>query len=229
MSANGSRSDYKLFAGNSNRKLAEAIAAALGRPLSAGHGGPLLRRRDPGGDRREHPRAGHLHHPVHLLRRQRQPDGAAHHDRRAQARVGRHHQRGHPLLRLRPPGPQGGLAQPHHRQAGGRPARGGRRHPRGLHGHARRADPGLLQHPLRPPLRRAGAARPHAQAASRAKADELVIVSPDAGGVERARAYSKRLGASLCIVDKRRLKANVAEVLNVIGDVAGKSACSSTT
>jgi ribose-phosphate pyrophosphokinase len=52
--------------------------------------------------------------------------------------------------------------------------------------------------------------------------EELVIVSPDAGGVERARAYSKRLGASLGIVDKRRLKANVAEVLNVIGDVHGK-------
>ena len=54
------------------------------------------------------------------------------------------------------------------------------------------------------------------------KGDELVIVSPDAGGVERARAYSKRLGAGLGIVDKRRLKANVAEVLNVIGDVNGK-------
>jgi ribose-phosphate pyrophosphokinase len=52
--------------------------------------------------------------------------------------------------------------------------------------------------------------------------DEVVIVSPDAGGVERARAYSKRLGAGLGIVDKRRLKANVAEVLNVIGDVHGK-------
>ena len=52
--------------------------------------------------------------------------------------------------------------------------------------------------------------------------DSLVIVSPDAGGVERARAYSKRLGAGLGIVDKRRLKANVAEVLNVIGDVNGK-------
>jgi ribose-phosphate pyrophosphokinase len=54
------------------------------------------------------------------------------------------------------------------------------------------------------------------------KSDDLVIVSPDAGGVERARAYSKRLGAGLGIVDKRRLKANVAEVLNVIGDVHGK-------
>jgi ribose-phosphate pyrophosphokinase len=53
-------------------------------------------------------------------------------------------------------------------------------------------------------------------------AEKIVIVSPDAGGVERARAYSKRLGAALGIVDKRRLKANVAEVMNVIGDVQGK-------
>jgi ribose-phosphate pyrophosphokinase len=57
-----------------------------------------------------------------------------------------------------------------------------------------------------------------------ANPEELVIVSPDAGGVERARAYSKRLGTTLCIVDKRRLKANVAEVMNVIGDVQGKTA-----
>ena len=57
-----------------------------------------------------------------------------------------------------------------------------------------------------------------------AEAGELVVVSPDAGGVERARAYSKRLGAGLGIVDKRRTKPNVAEVLNVIGDVSGKVA-----
>jgi ribose-phosphate pyrophosphokinase len=54
--------------------------------------------------------------------------------------------------------------------------------------------------------------------------DDVVIVSPDAGGVERARAYSKRLGASLAIVDKRRAKANVAEVMHPIGDVEGKHA-----
>jgi ribose-phosphate pyrophosphokinase len=56
------------------------------------------------------------------------------------------------------------------------------------------------------------------------QSDDLVVVSPDAGGVERARAYSKRLGAGLGIVDKRRTKPNVAEVLNVIGDVQGKVA-----
>jgi len=54
------------------------------------------------------------------------------------------------------------------------------------------------------------------------RAAELVVVSPDAGGVERARAYAKRLGAQLGIVDKRRVKANVAEIMNVIGDVQGK-------
>jgi ribose-phosphate pyrophosphokinase len=51
---------------------------------------------------------------------------------------------------------------------------------------------------------------------------ELVLVSPDAGGVERTRAYSKRLDAGLAIVDKRRTRANVSEVMNVIGDVRGR-------
>ncbi len=53
--------------------------------------------------------------------------------------------------------------------------------------------------------------------------DDLTVVSPDAGGVERARAYAKRLGAQLAIVDKRREVANVAEVMNVIGDVKNRS------
>jgi ribose-phosphate pyrophosphokinase len=53
---------------------------------------------------------------------------------------------------------------------------------------------------------------------------DLTVVSPDAGGVERARAYAKRLDATLAIVDKRRDQPNVAEVHNVIGDVAGRTA-----
>jgi ribose-phosphate pyrophosphokinase len=53
---------------------------------------------------------------------------------------------------------------------------------------------------------------------------DTVIVSPDAGGVERARAYSKRLGASLAIIDKRRPAPNVSEVVNIIGDVRGRDA-----
>ena len=49
-----------------------------------------------------------------------------------------------------------------------------------------------------------------------------VIVSPDAGGVERARAYSKRLDGTLAIIDKRRERANESEVMNIIGEVEGK-------
>lgn len=54
--------------------------------------------------------------------------------------------------------------------------------------------------------------------------DDIVIVSPDAGGVERARSYAKRLNAPLAIVDKRRDKPNQAQAMHVIGDVEGKVA-----
>jgi ribose-phosphate pyrophosphokinase len=51
----------------------------------------------------------------------------------------------------------------------------------------------------------------------------LTVVSPDAGGVERARAFAKKLGAPLAIVDKRRVDLDVTEVMNLIGDVKGRS------
>ena len=51
--------------------------------------------------------------------------------------------------------------------------------------------------------------------------DDIVIVSPDAGGVERARAYAKRLNTSLAFIDKRRETPNVSQVMNIIGDVSG--------
>ncbi|MFO7294901.1 MAG: ribose-phosphate pyrophosphokinase [Caldicoprobacter sp.] len=54
--------------------------------------------------------------------------------------------------------------------------------------------------------------------------DEVVVVSPDVGSVTRARSFANRLNASLAIVDKRRPRANEAEVMNVIGDVKGKKA-----
>ncbi len=53
--------------------------------------------------------------------------------------------------------------------------------------------------------------------------NDLCLVSPDAGGVERARALAKRLGVSLAIIDKRRESANIAEAMNVIGEVKGKN------
>jgi len=55
------------------------------------------------------------------------------------------------------------------------------------------------------------------------KPENLVIVSPDVGGVVRARAWSKILGSDLAIIDKRRPKPNVSEVMNIIGDVEGRS------
>ena len=54
--------------------------------------------------------------------------------------------------------------------------------------------------------------------------DNIVMVSPDAGGTERARAFAKRLGCTLAIIDKRRTGPNVAEVMHLVGDVTGKTA-----
>jgi ribose-phosphate pyrophosphokinase len=55
------------------------------------------------------------------------------------------------------------------------------------------------------------------------KLPDLTIVSPDAGGVERARAFARRLDADLAVIDKRRTGPNEAEVLNIIGEVAGRN------
>jgi ribose-phosphate pyrophosphokinase len=51
----------------------------------------------------------------------------------------------------------------------------------------------------------------------------LTVVSPDAGGVERARFFAKKMDSALAIVDKRRVEMNVAEVMHVIGDVEGRT------
>jgi ribose-phosphate pyrophosphokinase len=59
---------------------------------------------------------------------------------------------------------------------------------------------------------------------ARERLEDLVVVSPDAGGVERARAIAKRVSASLAIIDKRRDSPNVAVVMHLIGDVKGRDA-----
>lgn len=53
--------------------------------------------------------------------------------------------------------------------------------------------------------------------------EDLTVVSPDAGGVERARAFAKRVNAPLAIIDKRRDEPNVAEIMNIIGEVEGRN------
>ncbi len=59
------------------------------------------------------------------------------------------------------------------------------------------------------------------EAIRRKNLERLMLVSPDAGGVERARAFAKRLQVDLAIMDKRRPEANKAEIMNVIGQVEG--------
>ncbi len=56
------------------------------------------------------------------------------------------------------------------------------------------------------------------------KSEDLVVVAPDVGGVKMARAFAKRLEASLVIIDKRRIDAESAEVMNVLGEIEGKTA-----
>ena len=58
---------------------------------------------------------------------------------------------------------------------------------------------------------------------ARLQAPKLTMVAPDAGGAERARAYAKRLGAELAVIDKRRTDDGTAEVMNVVGDVEGRT------
>ena len=53
--------------------------------------------------------------------------------------------------------------------------------------------------------------------------DNLIVVAPDTGGAERARAYAKRLQAGLALCDKRRERANEADIMNIVGDVEGKN------
>jgi ribose-phosphate pyrophosphokinase len=53
---------------------------------------------------------------------------------------------------------------------------------------------------------------------------DLVFVSPDAGGVERARSYAKKMHAGVAMIDKRRTGPNVAKAMNIVGDVEGKTA-----
>lgn len=58
---------------------------------------------------------------------------------------------------------------------------------------------------------------------TRQKYEDLIVVSPDVGGVVRARAIAKQLNVDLAIIDKRRPEANVAEIMNIIGDVEGRT------
>ena len=107
-----------------------------------------------------------------------------------------------------------------HREGGGQHAAGGGRRPGADDGPARGPDPGLFRYPGRQYLR---VADPAGATCTSRTTTNLLVVSPDVGGVVRARAFAKRLDADLAIIDKRRPRANVAEVMNIIGDVEGRT------
>ena len=115
---------------------------------------PLRRSRDLRGNPRERARPRRLHHPVDVLSGERQSDGVAYHDRRAQARVGASHHGGPALFRLRAAGPEAGPAFADLGQARRQSHHPGGRGPRAHGRSARRPDPGLLRHPDRQSLRR---------------------------------------------------------------------------
>ena len=213
--------ELKLFSGNAHRALAEEIAACLGMPLGQAEvtrfsDGEVFVQID------ENVRGA----DVFVVQPtcppgERQPDGAPDHARRRQARLGRAHHRGAPVLRLRAPGPEGAAARADHGQARGRPDHRGGRRARPRDRPPRRPDPGLLQHPGRPPLRGPGPPRLPRPARPR----------PTWSSSRRTPAASSARGRSpsgsapgLAIIDKRRDGPNVAEVMHIIGDVKGQDA-----
>ena len=150
-----------------------------------------------------------------------QPDGAAHHGDALKRARGVHH-RGHPLLRLRAAGSQGAPRTPiTAKLVADLIEAAGATRVVSMDMHA-----GQIQGFFNIPFDHLYA-RPVFLEDMRRRFDgrqNVVVVSPDAGGVERARAYSKRLSSTLAIVDKRRPRPNVSEVMNLIGDVRGKDA-----
>jgi ribose-phosphate pyrophosphokinase len=140
-------------------------------------------------------------------------------DRRAQAGLGGQDHGGGALLRVRPPGSQGPPARSHQRQAHRRPADDRRRQSRlfvDLHA-------AQIQGFFNIPVDHLFASPVLVSYFRELNLPNLTVVSPDAGGVERARFFAQKVGAPLAIVDKRRTDMNVAEVMNVVGDVKGKT------
>jgi ribose-phosphate pyrophosphokinase len=222
MSANGSRPDYKVFAGNSNRKLAEAIATALGRPLSDAMVGRFS--------------DGEIQ--VEIGENIRGQDTYIIQSTCADANIN--------LMELlimidalkrasagtiNAVIPYYGYARQDRKVASRSPITAklvadlleaaGATRVVSMDMHAGQIQ-GFFNIPF-DHLYAAPVLLDHMRKRFEGKSDDLVIVSPDAGGVERARAYSKRLNASLAIIDKRRERANVSEVMNIIGDVSGRT------
>ena len=211
----------KLFTGNANPALAARGGAVSRHRDRQGARRHVQRRRGQRRDPGERARLRLLRAPADLRAGQHAPDGAPDHDRRAAPLVGAAHHRGDPLLRLRAPGPQGAPAAADHREA--------RRRPDLHRGH-------------RPPARASTCTRARSRASSTSRSTTCSrrrccsTRSATATAASRSRssrptraAWSARAptpsasNASLAIIDKRREAANVSQVMNIIGDVEGRT------
>ena len=184
-----------------------------------GQGAPvqLLGRRERLPDRRERAGRRPLRGAAHLPARQRQPHGAADSHGRLPPLLGVAGDGGDPVLRLRPPGPQGPPRVPiTAKLVCDLITSAGASRVLAVDLHAAQ-----IQGFTNIPVDHLFAAPVLVEELKRLELPDLVMVSPDAGGVERARAFAKRLGAGLAIIDKRRTGPNQTEVMNIIGDVEG--------
>ena len=211
----------KILAGNSNRPLTEAIAAYLGVPLTKCQ----VRRfadLEVFVEIQENVRGQDTFIVQSTsLSGQRSSDGTPDHDRRAAARLGTAHHRGHPLFRLRPARSQARPAHADLGQTGRQPHHPRRRRP-GSHGRSpRRPNPGLLRYPDRQSVCRAGHGPRH-QGTAGTSTTSWWCPPTSAAWCAPAR-LAKRIDAPLAIVDKRRERAGESEVMNIIGDVAGRN------
>ncbi len=123
------------------------------------------------------------------------------------------------LLWVRPAGPERPAEDADLGKIGGQVAGNRRSEPGSRAGSARRSDSGFLRHSGRSLF----ATPVMIEYFDSLRGRDLTVVSPDAGGVERARAFAKRLDAPLAIIDKRREEVNVAEVMHIIGEVEGQA------
>ena len=213
-----SRSQMLLLSGTANRALAEEVAAHLGQPLCQVTirrfaDGELFVKIDENVRGRDvyiiqptNPPAENMIELLLLMDAARRASAA-----RVTAVI--------PVLRVCPAGPEGPAAGRDQRQADGQHGVDGGRGPGARHGLPPAPAPGVLRPAGRSPVRGAGVREP---LTGRRRCANLVVVAPDVGSAKMARGFAKRLNASLAIIDKRRPSANVAEVLNVVGDVDGK-------
>ena len=154
-----SRSQMLLLSGTANRGLAEEVAPASRTAALRLDHQALCGRRDVRQDRRERARAGCLHHPVHQSAGGEHDGAAAPHGCGEAGQRGAGH-RGHSLLRVCPPGPEGPAARRHQREAHGEHGVEGRRRPRARHGFPPASDAGVLRPAGGPPVRGAGVREP---------------------------------------------------------------------